>query len=291
MPKRIRSHELEILSRNHLHKLFEEHNCVVWDLYPDYGEDLFVRIFIDKLATHYSFFVQAKATDHLERYLYRDEKHLSFPIASDHLEHWSRFWEPVILTVWDAKSGITYWQTIQDYLEDGHVNLLNSSSINVKIPLSNVLDEDGIKKIFSCTLQRFERFDRVNEGMQILIDFLEKQFDVRILYKPGGYFLFLQNGHNNVESFFLGEMGKQVELFLQEKNISKEQFLKEELLGRFYFGHYLKTMLIDGSIYEKHAKSGEVTLFYRKNGTIFTTFKTVEDWNLFKSVIDSSTYP
>jgi hypothetical protein len=86
-------------------------------------------------------------------------------------------------------------------------------------------------------------------------------------------------------------MGKQVELFLQEKNISKEQFLKEELFGRFLFGYYWKKMLIDGSIYEEHTKSGGVKLLYRKDGTIFCEFKTVEDWNMFKSLLDTWTYP
>jgi len=82
MPRRVRSHELEALSRSYLHKLFEEHHCVVWDLHPDYGEDLFVRIFFDDLATPYSFFIQAKATDHIGRYVYKDGKHLSYPINS-----------------------------------------------------------------------------------------------------------------------------------------------------------------------------------------------------------------
>jgi hypothetical protein len=291
MPKRVRSHELETLSRSYLHKLFEEHNCVVWDLHPDYGEDLLVRIFIESLATQYSFFVQAKATDHIDRYFHRDEKHLSFPIASDHLEHWNRFWEPVILTVWDSKTAITYWQVIQNYIEDEHISLLNRNNINVKIPLSNILDENGIREIFYCTKQRFERFERINEAMLILRGFLEKQLDVRTLYQPGGYYLFIQNGHSDVEPFFLGEMGKEVELFLQEKKISKEQFLKEELFGHFFFGYYWRKMLTDGSVYEEHTKSGGVNLLYRKEGTIFCEFKTVEDWNRFKSLLNTWTYP
>ncbi len=243
------------------------------------------------LTCTYSFFVQAKATDHIERYSQKDGKHLSYPIASDHLEHWSRFWEPVILTVWDAKTGITYWQIIQDYIEDEEIILLNRNNINVRIPLSNILDENGIRRIFYCTIQRFERFDRANEGMQILSDFLKKQFDVNTLFHPGGDYLFIQKGENDVEPHFLGDMDKAVELFIQEKNITKEQFFKEELLGRFFFGYYLKNILNDGSVYEEHTKSGGVNLLYRKNGKIFTTFETVEDWNIFKSELDKWTYP
>jgi len=68
MPKRPRSHEIEEFSRGRLRDLFGRLGWVVWDLHPDYGEDLLVRIFTNGAATHYSFFVQAKATDHIDRY-------------------------------------------------------------------------------------------------------------------------------------------------------------------------------------------------------------------------------
>src|SRR6266478_1163953 len=67
MPKRPRSHEIEEFSRGRLRDLFGRLGWVVWDLHPDYGEDLLVRIFTNGAATHYSFFVQAKATDHIDR--------------------------------------------------------------------------------------------------------------------------------------------------------------------------------------------------------------------------------
>lgn len=78
MPRRARSHKLEELSRIQLRNLFSQLGWVVWDLNPDYGEDLLVRIFTNEMATHYSFFVQAKATDHIDRYMDKEEKYLSF---------------------------------------------------------------------------------------------------------------------------------------------------------------------------------------------------------------------
>src|SRR4051812_24653587 len=112
MPKRTREHELEALSRHQLHDLFIKAGWTVEDIQHDYGEDLFVRIFNQGHATHWTFFVQAKATDHIERYRSKDGKSLSYPLDRDHLDSWVKFWEPVILTLWDAQSGVTYWAAI-----------------------------------------------------------------------------------------------------------------------------------------------------------------------------------
>jgi hypothetical protein len=80
MPKRPRSHIIEEFSRIRLRDLFTQLGWMVWDLYPDPGEDLLVRIFVNGNATHYSFFIQAKSTDHIDRYMDREGKYLSFPI-------------------------------------------------------------------------------------------------------------------------------------------------------------------------------------------------------------------
>jgi Domain of unknown function (DUF4365) len=69
MPKRTRAHEIEELSRGRLRDFFGQLGWVVWDLHPDYGGDLLVRLFAEGNATHYSFFIQAKATDHIDSYI------------------------------------------------------------------------------------------------------------------------------------------------------------------------------------------------------------------------------
>jgi hypothetical protein len=122
MPKRPRSHELEDLSRNRLHNIFVSNGCVVEDLHKDYGEDLLVRIFEQGKATPFAFFVQAKATDHIDQYMHKNRRKLSFPIDLEHINHWNQFWEPVILTVWDANSDITYWESVQTFFEKQNKN-------------------------------------------------------------------------------------------------------------------------------------------------------------------------
>ena len=66
--------------------------------------------------------------------------------------------------------------------------------------------------------------------------------------------------------------------------------MEEELLGRF-FNERLKTLLANGSIYEEYAETGEVKLLNQEDRKTFCEFKTVEDWNKYKSYLDTLTFP
>jgi hypothetical protein len=133
MPKRPRSHLIEDQSRQRLRDLFGQLGWVMRDLYPDYGEDFLVRVFNNGIATHYSFFIQAKGTDHIEKCIRKNKEYLTYPVDIEHLEHWENFWEPVVLTVWDSKSDTTYWEIIQDCFQSktpGYVGNLSVRSIS-----------------------------------------------------------------------------------------------------------------------------------------------------------------
>lgn len=205
-PKRPRSHILEDSSRNLLHSTFTQRGWVVWDLHPDYGEDLFVRIFIDGVATHYSFFVQAKATDHIEKYMSKDGEYFNFPIDVEHVKYWSQFWEPVILTVWDAKSDITYWEVIQDFLDTNPLGELKQKRIRVDIPIGNVLDEQGLQNIYERTTSRFERFERVYQGAYVLKDVLE-ELSTKVVYDIGSEMMTIEKPSGMMELIFFGKLG------------------------------------------------------------------------------------
>lgn len=184
MPKRTRSHLIESESRRRLHDLFEQSGWVVWDLHPDYGEDFLVRIFNSGIATHYSFFVQAKATEHIDRYLSKDGKYLSFPIDLGHLEHWEQFWEPVVLTVWDAKTDTTYWEIIQDCFESDDLDKPTGKR-HINIPTTNILTKNDLKCVLDRTKTRFLRFELACEGMDALVELVEDKLNARISYQPG----------------------------------------------------------------------------------------------------------
>jgi hypothetical protein len=91
MPRRPRSHILEDISRNKLHEAFDSVGWTVEDLREDYGEDLFVRIFADGVATPLSFFVQAKGTDNLSRHIDSHTGTVEFSVKRRHVEHWKQF--------------------------------------------------------------------------------------------------------------------------------------------------------------------------------------------------------
>jgi len=110
MARRPRSHQIEDLSRDRVRSAFNSLGWTVEDLRKDYGEDLLVRIFETGVATPLMFFTQCKGTDSVENYISRGKRKLLFPVKMRHIEHWDRFWEPVILSVWDSKTDRTYWR-------------------------------------------------------------------------------------------------------------------------------------------------------------------------------------
>ncbi|WP_432949950.1 DUF4365 domain-containing protein [Kribbella sp. CA-253562] len=69
----------------------------------DYGEE----------ATEHCLFVQAKATRHMSRHTTREDRFIQYPFKVSHLNNWKRFWEPVVLSAWDAEADLTYWEIAQ----------------------------------------------------------------------------------------------------------------------------------------------------------------------------------
>jgi ribosomal protein L31E len=78
------------------------------------------------------------------------------------------------LTVWDAKSNITYWQSIQEYLERQNISKQKKKNVRIDIPINNILNEEGIKQIANQTRSRYARFERERQGAQVLIRFFEQ---------------------------------------------------------------------------------------------------------------------
>lgn len=180
MSMRPRSHEIEDQSRLRLREAFGKRGWVVWDLYPDYGEDILVRIFTNSDATHYSFFVQAKSSDNLERYSRKDGIH--YPIKVKHLKRWRDFWEPVILTIWDSKTDTTYWEIVQDQLQDKDLATYKGKEIAISIPYTNILNERGLNDILERTRKRIRRFERLSSGTSLLMKIFEERFGVKVGY-------------------------------------------------------------------------------------------------------------
>ncbi len=226
MPKRPRSHELEDLAVNHVREIFTKVGWTIEDLRKDYGEDLLIRIFEGGAATHLSFFVQAKGTDHIEKYLKKSQKEIIFPIDTAHLKHWKEFWEPVVLTIWDSSTDTTYWESIQSFIESpkGRVELRkNKKYVAIRIPVDNVLNQEGIKRILSRTKLRFERLENERTGAQVLIELLEDKLDVKIEYAPQFGALFIKKPDGKLEVLAFGKCALTIERMSSMLGIPPEQ--------------------------------------------------------------------
>ncbi|MGC4044404.1 MAG: DUF4365 domain-containing protein [Armatimonas sp.] len=186
MPKRTRNHIIEDIARASLRNIFSHLGWTVEDLNQDYGEDLLIRVFENNNATPWILFAQSKATDHINRYLINNGNIISFPIDSVHINHWSLFSEPVVLMIYDVKSGNTYWEIIQNYL-DAVIDLPSESlgkTINIHIPIRNTLNSEGLRRLRNLTKKRFERFSSYQNGIQILIDALHDHWGVDVEHSP-----------------------------------------------------------------------------------------------------------
>lgn len=181
MPKRPSSHALGDKAHNSIRQTFIDADWTVSEIHPDYGEDLFVRIFNNGVSHPLYFFVQSKGCKDIADYLIQEGTMVSYPISTDHIENWKRFLEPVILTVWDSKTKIAYWQIVQDALQ-GYDQLKKQSEFHIHIPVENRLNEEGIKRIAIRTLQRFGRFEHEEAIANVTMNYLEKRFNIKIDY-------------------------------------------------------------------------------------------------------------
>ena len=227
MPKRTRSHQLEDMSRNRLHHLFTKVGWTVEDLAKDYGEDILVRIFEKGEATQLSFFVQAKATDNFSRYLNKSSDLIRYPISKEHTSLWSRFHEPVILTLWDSRSDITYWTCAQDALDhtEGTPDRKRTKKVRIPIPCANILNSGAARRIRNIAQARHKRLEREVEGAKILIDLLESKLGVKVEYSASGV-LIVTWPTNEIEMTFFGKTADLLDRIAKHRGISAQETLR-----------------------------------------------------------------
>jgi hypothetical protein len=228
----------------------------VEDLREDYGEDLLVRIFLNDTPTPYWFFVQIKSTDHIERYLAKKHDKISYPIRTEHLEHWSRFWEPVFLVLWDAREKCFYWECIQTAIEaSGFPWMSKQKTISIAIPTANTLNEEGIRRIIARTKKRFNLFASQKEGADRLLKLLRSSLNLKVTYIPQdgiltipeGRFVPKKNGQDTV--VFFGRMGEQFAVLQSKLGITQQELLERVLRsGIDRLKHIIETFRRDGRL-------------------------------------------
>lgn len=272
MPKRPREHRLEDLALTKLHTIFHGKGWIPEEIKRDYGEDLFVRIFDRGRTTNLSFFVQCKATDSLKMIHDKGELFIPVRITTDHLRHWSRLWQPVLLTIYDAKTEVTYWEMIHTQLESDRVPFPNTRSqrVSIRVPALNTLDSSGLKRIHLRTKKRFARLDAEKEGAKLLLEVISEKWGVKIEYDVRNEMIGLPDGRfrkskrSGVEYYFFGSLHKLIARAssltglkpqrLIEEAVSSTLDIHEEILAK----GQAEVVMADGSkkLYTQYQRSG-----------------------------------
>lgn len=281
MPKKPRSHQLESIARGKLKEILDG-GCgwSVEDLHRDYGEDLLVRIFQQRKATPFSFYIQSKSTDSITRMRRRSSK-FSVPVSKAHARQWAKFWEPVFVTLYDAKSQKTYWECIQIFLatENGKKRLKSSgNTIVIDVPEANVLDDVGVKRMFHITKSRFQRHHYETNGVEILFSLLEERAGLKVVdYNFRTGILLMEDRKGRSECTFFGIMREKLEAIFDSGKVS----LSNASFNKFM----LKSMNSMKNSFKKDPKTGRVTIL-NEDGTLKQQFDTLEDWHFAERVED-----
>jgi hypothetical protein len=256
MPKRPRSHQLEDISRSRLHRIFAGNGWTVEDLSKDYGEDLLVRIFDHGVSTPLSFFVQAKATDNLPHFLSKRTNSFGCPVSTEHLKHWARFQEPVILTLWDSQSDETFWTCVQE-AKTGHRRASPSMRMtaHIRIPCENRLDDRGLRHLRLFTLARYKRLMREAAGAKTLIDLLKSEFNIEVEYSPKNGIVSVQVPGEDRAVAFLGSTAVTLNKLCTHLKASPQKVLSDGI-ERLFKAH------------QEHDRTGKYPILNHKTGKL-----------------------
>lgn len=226
MPKRVRAHQLEELSRNRLHCAFEKAGWTVENLAKDYGEDLLVRIFENGNTTPLYFFVQSKATDSLSRYEGKNPDFLWYRLRSEHLIHWEKFQQPVILTLWDSRTNNTYWTCIQNALVQIRFTCDLEKRKTVRIPIyrGDLLNGQGLNRIRKIAHSRYARMEYEKEGVAFLIDRLQSKLNEKIEYSTGS--VIIEEANSPPEIIFFDNTFERIQKLATIRNVSAEEIVE-----------------------------------------------------------------
>jgi len=144
--ERHRSHVIEKKSKTFVEDFFADWVCN--ELHNDYALDFNVAITEGGITTEVNFFIQNKATDHIN--ISGDYVNLD-NIEPRYLIYYSRFIQPILIIHYDAQNNCAYWLNAQKYVK----NVLNvkkpnwknnKTSIRIKIPLDNKMTDIEIIK-------------------------------------------------------------------------------------------------------------------------------------------------
>lgn len=172
MPRKRYSHQKkqEQISRKQFEAFLEPYDWVTGDIEPDFGEDILVRIYRDGVSTGLSLYIQLKSVKSIAaRQLKSGE--ISYKFDVDDLCHWEVQTPMVFIVIWDVTQQMGWWISVTEaiqYLEKHNPGWRKNSSIAVRIPFENRMDEAGLNKIRSTLADLYGPV--IGKGKQITIN-------------------------------------------------------------------------------------------------------------------------
>lgn len=112
----------------------------------DVGEDLFVQVYDDGVASGLSFLLQLKSCTNLESLKVNKGAAVSYQFEVADLEHWEPQSPPVVLMVWDVVLESGVWFDVPGALADldkRSPRWRKQASANIHLPSSNSTDSHG----------------------------------------------------------------------------------------------------------------------------------------------------
>lgn len=215
LPVNHSTHKKERRARKKVIKVFEALGYVIGSTASDrgvcdYGEDFIVQICHPKygFVLPYSFFVQSKSGYDAGKI---EDKYITCAVKTKHINKWKDDKVPVLLTLRDKASKKTYWLLMQDYIKECKAKLGNKfeaklnrqKTIKVHVPLSNVLDSDGVKIVTVRVIDRCNSYEN-RDGHKALEDLYEKKPGGKIIDRDydTGFFWVKMPGGNDIIRYF-----------------------------------------------------------------------------------------
>ena len=172
-----RSEESVLLARS---VLSQKNGFISREEHPDFGVDLQVELIVDGRATGNKFVVQIKSAQSLSEVTSKGNKFLSLQFSTSRLGYLCRSAPGYGLVVlYDGSTKLAYY----DFVETIHERLCSRSepsdwkqqdSVNIHIPISNVLNETAASSLHKLYKRRFSNHN-------LLVERHGKEFGIPVI--------------------------------------------------------------------------------------------------------------
>lgn len=181
--------------------IVEIHNCIFQtiDLDNDQGNDCYIELITDQVATSFCIFAQIKSGKS-----YKDKSGYKIPADHNHLAYWKNHTNPVAGIVYDEITHEAFWVNISDYLSKNSQVFSQKTHI-IRVPTENPLSKFSIfLEHFTSYIREYKSFENYGRSL----DNFGHVNDPSICYDG---FKSLYSNHRNKSSswfYFISTFGK-----------------------------------------------------------------------------------